>query len=947
MKPIKPNPSTEILAARLINDLAETGSDEDLSKLDEAKLFEKYADKGDLPNRATQQFLERDKESLSGIKDKLSALLGGEKEDDLASFEDPRDVKKYLDRFVEGQDEPKKALAVALVNYLQHGIRSGLLLLGPSGSGKTYSVSLIAKKLGIPLVKKSLANVTTEGFKGQNLSEGLEDLIGVEQGILFLDEFDKIASNDEFEGFGPQLQNELLAYFTGEKIKLNVEPRLPPGAEEESDEATSEKSGKVTVYSLPTCPACVRLKNYLGDKGINFEDIDVSEDSKAGNEIMERTGQNRFPVSEIDGKLIVGFDQAKIESALGKKAKKTTPKKAKKSNEPKEAKIYGLGQLQQYNGGYGNQGFPAVQSYIQSITQYFAQKGIRARFVDVNGAFERTPQEVKRLIDQNEGSVGYNRRRPRESQNDLGTTLVLDIDGINGYFINPSREELEDILNKMKEPEETPEEEPEETPEDNTPKKDKKKKPEPTNIVDLSKILIIAAGAFHGGKRSPSLYKIIQKRLGGNTCKLDETELLAQVQDRDLIEYGLKPELVGRLTSRTVLKPHDVEGLYRILKYNEDSPRDQLIKSFEKMGITVHFDDPALLLLAQYAHEGIGVRGIQKVLEELTKDISFNRADFAGRTINFTKSDLEKKLKKQVEFEKRDKYEIDWFDIGSIMGYLDLFVPDQREAKEELAKAFHLYHVKRNSKDLVLPMSNVLLVGPTGSGKTYMVNLLAKKAGLPIASTNATGKVPESFSGTPLAEVFEQFSQDQKDGIVYIDELDKVLMNEGNPLNNELIGFLENGEVRGRKTENYLFITSGAFQDIYKIKKSRGDESPLSREDLIGAGVREEILGRIPILVNVAPPTLETMIKVLEGPDSFVTQYANYFTTRGYKLELEDGVINLIAEYGMQSNLGFRSLKPVCGKLFGEYMINMKKYLEGETIKVKLDNAEKILGGAK
>ncbi len=891
MKPIKPNPSREILAARLVNDLAETGSDEDLSKLDEAKLFERYSDKEDLPNRATQQFLERDNDSNLDIKSKLSALLEGKSDDNLSTFEDPRDVKKYLDRFVEGQDEPKKALAVALVNYLQHGIRSGLLLLGPSGSGKTYSVQLVAKKLGITFVKKSLANVTTEGFKGQNLSEGLENLIGVEQGILFLDEFDKITNNGDFEGFGPQLQNELLAYFTGEKIKLpNVEPRLPPGAEEENEEEPQEK-----------------------------------------------------PVE------------------------KTKPKKAKKPNEPKEAKIYGKGQVQQYNAAYGNAGFPKVQSYIQSITQYFAQKGIKARFVDVDGAFERTPDQIKRLIAERDSNPRNRRRRAagdpsyyenfEGSQTDLETTLVIDVDGSNGYFVNPSKEELDQILAKMKEAENSEGEKVDgklnelldNVPEGNTstPAKDKKKKPEPTNEVDLSKILIIAAGAFHGGKNSPSLYKIIQKRLGGNTCKLNETELLEHVQDRDLIEYGLKPELVGRLTSRTVLKPHDVEGLFRILKYNEDSPRDQLINIFEKIGVTVRFDDPALLLLAQYAHEGIGVRGIQKVLEELTKDISFNRADYVGRTINFTKSDLEKKLKKQVEFEKRDKYVIDWFDIGSIMGYLDLFVPDQREAKEELAKAFHLYHVKRNSKDLVLPMSNVLLVGPTGSGKTYMVNLLAKKAGLPIASTNATGKVPESFTGTPLADVFEQFSQDQKEGIVYIDELDKVLMNEGNPLNNELIGFLENGEVRGRKTENYLFITSGAFQDIFKMKRSRGDASLLSREDLINAGVREEILGRIPILVNVAPPTLDTMVKVLEGPDSFVTQYANYFTTRGYKLELEDGVMQLISEYGMTSNLGFRALKPVCGKLFGEYMINMKKYIEGDTVKVKFTDAEKILGGAK
>ena len=208
------------------------------------------------------------------------------------------------------------------------------------------------------------------------------------------------------------------------------------------------------------------------------------------------------------------------------------------------------------------------------------------------------------------------------------------------------------------------------------------------------------------------------------------------------------------------------------------------------------------MLLAQYAHEGIGVRGIHKALDQLTRDFSFERNKYRGRDIVLTRSDLEKKLRKHVEFEKRDGYEVDWFNINSIIGYLNLFVPEQEEAKIEMAKAFHLYHLRANAQgDLELPLANVLLVGPSGAGKTYMVNLLAKKAGLPIASTNATGKVPEGYTGTPLTEVFEQFSQTQDKGIVYIDEADKVLLDVSNPLNNEFIGFLENGEARGRQTD--------------------------------------------------------------------------------------------------------------------------------------------------
>lgn len=77
---------------------------------------------------------------------------------------------------------------------------------------------------------------------------------------------------------------------------------------------------KIKVYSTPTCPWCVKVKGYLKEKGVEFEDIDVSADQEKANEMVEKSGQMGVPVIEIDGTIIVGFDQAKIDEALaGKK----------------------------------------------------------------------------------------------------------------------------------------------------------------------------------------------------------------------------------------------------------------------------------------------------------------------------------------------------------------------------------------------------------------------------------------------------------------------------------------------------------------------------------------------------------------------------------------------------------------------------------------------------
>ncbi len=160
----------------------------------------------------------------------------------LIEYEDPERIYSFLDRFVYDQSEAKKSLSVVVLDYILGIERRNVLLAGPSGSGKTYLVSLLAEELGVPFVKKSMGNITPEGYAGENLSELIFDYsfyskkskkelrrkysveviekYGLEnKGIVFLDEFDKIIHNSTGEeNFGVRVQNQLLPIIEGEEV---------------------------------------------------------------------------------------------------------------------------------------------------------------------------------------------------------------------------------------------------------------------------------------------------------------------------------------------------------------------------------------------------------------------------------------------------------------------------------------------------------------------------------------------------------------------------------------------------------------------------------------------------------------------------------------------------------------------------------------------------------
>ena len=312
--------------------------------------------------------------------------------------------------------------------------------------------------------------------------------------------------------------------------------------------------------------------------------------------------------------------------------------------------------------------------------------------------------------------------------------------------------------------------------------------------------------------------------------------------------------------------------------------------------------------------------------------------------------------------------------------YLDHYVIGQEDAKKVLTVAVYNHYKrlqqKQEADEVTIEKSNIIMVGDTGTGKTYLAKTLAKILEVPFCIADATVLTEAGYVGEDVESILTRLLQaadykveEAERGIVYIDELDKIARKSDNPsitrdvsgegVQQALLKLLEGTVVNvppqgGRKhpdqkmiavnTENILFICGGAFDGITRHIGKRLHTQPMgfsssatsmtadrdnllqyvTAQDLKAFGLIPELIGRLPVLTHLDPLHKDTLKRILTEPkNALVKQYAKLMAMEGVALTFEEGALDFIVDKAVEYNLGARGLRSICEAIVTDAMYDI------------------------
>ena len=341
-------------------------------------------------------------------------------------------------------------------------------------------------------------------------------------------------------------------------------------------------------------------------------------------------------------------------------------------------------------------------------------------------------------------------------------------------------------------------------------------------------------------------------------------------------------------------------------------------------------------------------------IDKIYDKIHFNEAakynldgrTFTGYEISEKRYNKIEQLKKEEKKKKEEETKKKIKTPSDIKKQLDEYVIGQEEAKRVLSVAA-FNHIRRISEPKKkMAKSNVFMIGPTGTGKTYLSEKLSEILDVPMITFDATTLTATGWRGNEISDIINalmrkadfDFEKCEK-GIIHIDEIDKIAANKmelkdinGTAVQQMLLKFIEAVKVQydGREinTENILFIVSGAFESLETLKKNNRigfqvnieDEENLI-ENLIEFGMLREFIGRFSAITKLEKHTKETLKRILTEPkNSLISQYQNIFKAEDIELKILDETIDKIAELSLKNKTGARGLKTYLDKLLLDIM---------------------------